>query len=182
MKHLILFVLLISFPYTAWAKDYTIDYAQSAVKFSGTHAGNDFEGVFESWEGAINFDPASLGTSKINLEFDLSTAKTGDKMYDGTLPQADWFDVKNHPTGTFESTNIQLKNENVFTVEGTLTLRGISNPITFDVSLSDLSQSPVNAEGSFDVDRLAFEIGKKSDAKAEWVSQNITINFNLTAQ
>lgn len=184
MKYLALTIalILVGFPATLWAKDYTIDYEQSAVQFSGTHAGNTFEGAFETWEGTITFDPNDLENSKVSFEFDLSTAKTGDKMYDGTLPQADWFDVKNHPTGIFESTNITAKEDNTYSVEGTLTLCGISNPLTFDVTLSDLNETPVTAEATFEIDRLAYEIGKKSDAKAEWVSQNIALNVSIAAQ
>lgn len=166
----------------AQANDYTIIQEDSSVTFTGTHAGNDFEGRFEDWQADVTFDPDNLNDSKITARFNLESAKTGDAMYDGTLPKADWFDVENHPEGTFESTGISARSDGTYIADGTLTLRGISNPISVPFTLSDLSQSPVTARSEFTVDRLAYDIGKKSDPEAEWVSRKITVRINLTAR
>jgi len=163
------------------AATYVIDYDQSQVEFSGTHAGNDFTGVFEEWSAAIVFDPAALDTSSITASFKAASAKTGDKMYDGTLPQADWFDAKNHPDIVFESTGFEALGDNQYRANGTLTIKETTQPLSFDFTVSDLSQAPVTAEGSFDVDRLAYQIGVKSDAKAEWVGQMIGLSVAIVA-
>lgn len=174
-------VLLMGGASFAAAKTYTVDPAASTVKFSGTHAGNPFEGVFETWTAEIVFDPANLPGSSIKTKFDTASAKTGNAMYDGTLPQADWFDSSNHPDAVFESTSITTAENSTYKAMGTLNLRGISQPVEFIFTLSDLATPPVKATASFDIDRLAFDIGKGSDAKAEWVSQKINITINLSA-
>lgn len=166
----------------AQAGDYVVDYKKSKVEFSGTHAGNAFTGQFGTWTAVITFDPAQLDTSKIVATFDTNTAKTGNSMYDGTLPQADWFDVKNHAQATFTSTAITAKDDaGNYTAVGDLTIRGITKPATFDFTLSDLAQSPVTAKGKLTLDRMEYDIGKKSDASAEWVSRDIVIALDITA-
>lgn len=102
-------------------------------------------------------------------------------MYDGTLPQKDWFDSKDFPKAVFRSTSITHKENNIYHVIGALTLRDITQPVTFDFTLSDITASPVKVHSSFPIDRLAFDIGKKSDDKEEWVSREIIFTIDLSA-
>ena len=176
---LFLTFILIAMP--ASAKQYIIDYANSVVSFSGKHAGNEFKGTFNEWQGEIIFDPDSLAESHAAITFDLSTAKTGNKMYDGTLPNSDWFNIKETPQATFQSTQFSQKEGGIYNVEGVLSLRGQDHPIAFDFTLSDLNSSPVKMTATLPVDRLQYDIGRKSDPKAEWVSQEIQINLDVTA-
>lgn len=179
LRLIFVFLLLISPP--AFAADYNIDYDQSALTFSGTHAGNTFEGRFNEWSAQISFNPDDLENSSLSATFKTASAETGDKMYDGTLPQADWFDSANHPEAVFKSTSITENDANGYTAAGDLTIRGITRPLTFDFTLSDVSAEPVTATAQFPIDRLAYEIGKKSDPEAEWVSKDITIDLKITA-
>lgn len=171
--------MLCSFP--AVASEYRIDYDNSAVRFLGTHAGNEFRGVFEAWDGEIVFDTAYLDSSRIVIRFDLKSAKTGNGQYDGTLPTSDWFAVKKTPQGVFETTEISENEDGSYLAIGNLTLRDITKPVSFDFLLSDLSIQPVTAKGEVVLDRLDYDIGKKSDPKAEWVSREITVQFDITA-
>ncbi|MDP2205044.1 MAG: YceI family protein [Alphaproteobacteria bacterium] len=166
----------------ALAADYVVDYKNSKIGFSGTHAGNAFSGTFGTWTALIRFDPADLAGSQIIATLDTNTAKTGSSMYDGTLPQADWLDVKNHPQATFTSSAITAKEDGSgYTAAGELTLRGVTKPVSFDFTLGDLAQTPVAAKASFAIDRLDFDIGKKSDAAAEWVSREIVLTLDISA-
>lgn len=163
------------------AKTYVVDKAASQISFMGTHAGKPFEGKFGTWQADIEFDPDNLEGSKIKAVFDLKDAKTGNAMFDGTLPQADWFDVKNTPQGVFESTQIMSKGDGVYAASGELTLRGVTQPVAFDFTIDDLSASPVKVKAEFPIDRLAYGIGQKSDASAEWVSQTIEVLLDIAA-
>lgn len=172
------------FPGASYAADYKIDYASSQIQFSGKHAGNDFAGVFEEWHGEITFDPDDLESSFITAVFNTASARTGNKMYDGTLPQADWFDVKNHPDASYKSTSIAAPDAldgGRYQASGDLSIRGVTQPVIFDFRISDVNADPVIAEGSISIDRLMYDIGRKSDAAAEWVSREITIDFKIVA-
>ncbi len=165
----------------AFAADYTVDYANSRVSFAGEHAGSAFDGVFEEWSADVHFDPADLAGSSLKASFDLASAKTGNKMFDGTLPEKDWFHVAAHPKGHFESNVITVNEDGSYKAEGLLTLRGIEKPLSFDFTLSDLAVAPVQVSAQFPIERLAYDIGRESDPGAEWVSANITVTLDITA-
>lgn len=180
MKYLFAAALLFATP--AYAVDYTIDPAASHVKFAGEHAGTKFEGTFKEWTAEVSFDPAALEASRLKATFKPASASTGNKMYDGTLPSADWFDVANHPEATFVSKTITTGEGGAYVASGDLTIRGITHPATFTFTVSDVAKSPVTAKGSFVIDRLSYDLGKKSDATAEWVSKDITVTLEIVAK
>lgn len=167
---------------TAFARPYTVDYGQSRITFSGTHAGKPFNGAFEKWAAEISFDPAKLPESRITVTVDTASAKTGNAMYDGTLPTADWFDVKKHPQARFVSNTIAAEPEGRYTVNGVLAIRNTSVPVKFAFSPGDLNASPVKTSFTMILDRLAFGIGQKSDPGAKWVSQSIPLDITLVAK
>ena len=178
----VLFSVCVLMAFPAAAEEYFVDYYASEVSFAGQHAGKDFHGVFEDWTAEVKFDPAHLSDSHVTAEFNLASAKTGDKIYDGTLPQEDWFNVKATPQGTFVSTSFEKKDDHLYQVTGDLTLRGITHPVSFEFSLSDLSTYPVEMTTTFPIDRLAYDIGKTSDPNEEWVNRNITLSVRLVAE
>jgi polyisoprenoid-binding protein YceI len=177
MKYLFIIMALLM-PLSAHAKSYEVDYDQSSITFAATHAGDPFDGVFDEWSADIQFDKDNLEASNVTVTFNTASAKTGNAMYDGTLPTNDWFDVKNHPEATFQSASF-TQNENDYSVTGDLTIKGITNPIMFNFTLE--GDAPTTMTAQFLIDRLTYKIGERSDPKAEWVSQNIDIEINLVA-
>lgn len=177
---LLLAALFAITPFFAHATPYMVDYTQSSVEFAGEHVGNPFTGTFQKWNADINFDTNDLAASHINARFDLSSAHTGNKLYDGTLPNADWFDVAQHPQGVFETTSITQAGDG-YHADGTLTLRGITHPVAFDFTLTKNADSSETAAGTLTIQRLDYAIGEESDATGEWVSKDITITLNITA-
>lgn len=171
---------LISTP-QSFAAEFEVDYTKSEISFSGTHAGAAFTGKFEDWTADITFDPENLDQSVIKATFKPASAKTGNALYDGTLPQADWFAINDYGEATFTSSKITQNDQGNYTVDGTLTIRGIEKPVQFEFTLTDFNTSPINAEATFEIDRLAYDIGKKSDAKAEWVSKMIGLQLKIVA-
>lgn len=166
----------------AYAKPYAVDYTQSSVTFAGSHAENAFTGEFKDWTADIEFDPAFLDKSHFNATFKTASATTGNKMYDGTLPQADWFNSAKFPEAKFVSSGITQNSDGSYLVKGKLTIRDITLPKEFSVVLSDVNQSPITAESTFGIDRLAYHIGKNSDGQAEWVSKDISVSLNIVAK
>ncbi len=156
---------------TAASEKLVVSAKDSEVSFSGEHVGMKFSGVFYKWSAELLLPPAE--SPKITATFDITSAKTGDSTYDATLPEGDWFDVENHPSGEFVSTEI-LPAGNDYAVKGNLSLRGISKPVSFV-----LVSKGNKLEAVFDIDRLAYKIGLESDPDAEWVSRNIKMGLSL---
>lgn len=180
MKFLI-FSTLLFFSFSASAAEYAIDHTRSTISFSGTHAGNNFTGEFKEWRADITFDPNDLQNSFVKAVFQTASAKTGNAMYDGTLPQADWFDAKNSPEASFESTEITKTTEHSFQISGNLTIKGVKLPTTFPFELKTDEAGNSIARAEFPIDRIIYNIGKKSDPSAEWVSQLITLQLHIVA-
>jgi polyisoprenoid-binding protein YceI len=140
-----------------------------SVAFSGQHAGMNFEGKFERWQATLILPPKS--NPKITATFYMNSAKTGDSIYDSTLPEFDWFDVENHALGKFVSTKIEMTEEG-FQVLGDLTIKSITKPVSFM-----LAESENKFSASFGINRLDYQIGLESDPDADWVSKTISISM-----
>jgi len=151
----------------------TLDISQTdgEVGFSGKHAGMTFEGVFLRWNAQLLLAPAP--EAFVNAEFDLSSAQTGDSIYDDTLPEGDWFDVNNHPRGVFKSTQVTQDSQG-YKVEGQLTLRGKSLPASFL-----LIENGTRLTSTFIVDRINYGIGVESDPDADWVDRDIQLRLDI---
>ncbi len=164
--------LLLAAPIFGNAETINTNHETSQISFAGEHAGMPFSGKFRSWQAQLILPPSN--TPKIEASIDLRSAKTGDRTYDETLTEGDWFDVKNTPKGQFFSQDIQLTDKG-FLVKGELTLRGITQTLEFT-----LTHTSKGLTGQLKIDRLAFDIGKDSDPDAEWVSRYITLNLHIT--
>jgi polyisoprenoid-binding protein YceI len=140
-----------------------------SVTFSGQHAGMKFDGKFERWQASLNLPPQS--NPNIIATFYMSSAKTGDSIYDSTLPEFDWFNVENHALGNFVSTEIEMTEEG-YQVLGDLTIKNITKPVSFM-----LKDSQDQLSTSFGINRLDYKIGWESDPDAEWVSKTIFISM-----
>lgn len=158
-------------PLAAAQQKLTFSAKDSKVSFAGEHVGMKFSGVFNKWNAELVLPPAD--SPKITATFYVASAKTGDSTYDSTLPEGDWFDVKNHPKGLFESEQIISKG-NDYDVTGNLTLRGISQPVSFL-----LKDNGATLSANFSINRLAYKIGFESDPDAEWVSEEIDMTLLL---
>jgi polyisoprenoid-binding protein YceI len=139
------------------------------LSFAGQHAGMDFEGKFERWQASLILPPQS--NPNITATFYMNSAKTGDSIYDSTLPEFDWFDVKNHALGKFVSTDI-ITTEGGYQISGNLTIKDITKAVSFI-----LMENKENLTASFGINRLDYHIGLESDPDAEWVDRTISMSM-----
>ena len=153
------------------AETIKINSKNASLQFSGEHAGRAFTGKFNEWQATLMLPPET--EPRIEAQFSLASAETGNAMYDETLVEDDWFNVKNTPTAKFVTSDI-AKTDSGYMVKGELSLRGISHLVTFALTRN---QTGLSAE--FDIDRLAFGIGKESDPDAEWVSREIGLRLTI---
>lgn len=178
----LLFLVILS-PHAALSRPYTVDYAQSNISFTGEHAGEAFEGTFTDWQADIWFDPAQLDQSHMHATIRTASATTGNRIYDGTLPEADWFAAERFPTAQFTSSRVTQTDEGNFQVEGTLTLRDQTHPARFTFPFDATAAEPVvTTHATLTLDRLAYHIGLKSDPDAEWVSREIGVTLKIMAK
>jgi cytochrome b561 len=162
------------------AAEWQVDPATSTIAFSGVHAGRDFTGRFETWSAAIRFDPADLATAEAVVTVETGSAKTGDRTYDSSIPQEEWLNAKAFPQAVFEARRFRALGGERYEAEGTLTIKAVALPVTLPFTLT-IDGATAKMQGTATLDRIARQIGIKSDPAAEWVSKDIAVTVSLNA-
>ena len=135
MKRLAILLLALALPGLAAAADYTVQSGSSTLGFSSTFQGETFQGHFEKWNAAIRYDPANLAASKFDVTVHTASVQTGDSDRDSALPGEAFFDVAKYPEAHFVTTGFR-KSGNQVIADGTLTLRGVSKPVSLQVAFA----------------------------------------------
>jgi polyisoprenoid-binding protein YceI len=114
---------------SAW----TTDPAHSTVVFSIRHGGvSNVHGRFGGVVGTLVYNEADVTKSTVTVTIDVSTVDTGEPARDTHLKTDTFFDVAKFPTATFTSSGV-VKNGSRLTVNGNLTLHGVTLPVVLDV-------------------------------------------------
>jgi polyisoprenoid-binding protein YceI len=161
----------------AAATDWVVDKKASSLRFTGTAQGEEFDGRFGAFEARIAFDPASLGTAAFNVDIDVGSADTRNEERDGTLKEAEFFDVAAHPKATYVATEFVPVGTG-FEAHGTLTLRGVAKPVTL-VFTWTADAAGAKLEGKATLDRMAFGVGGGEWADAEMVAHEVKVATTL---
>jgi polyisoprenoid-binding protein YceI len=109
-----------------------IDPGHAEVSFVGRHFGlTKVRGRFTGVDGAVVIadDPAA---SSVEVTIDMRSVSSGDQSRDDHLRSADLFDVEHHPAATYRSTVVTV-NGTSGTVDGELTIRGVTRPVRLQV-------------------------------------------------
>lgn len=114
---------------------YTIDPAHSAVGFSIRHLFSRVPGRFTKFEGKIVVDRDDFTKSSVDVSIDAASIDTNEPARDKHLKSPDFFDVAKNPKLTFKSTKVTQAGPSKLSVEGSLTIRGTTKPVTLDVDV-----------------------------------------------
>lgn len=164
----------------AGAADWKVVPADSSLRFAGSVQGESFQGSFRSFEAKIAFDPAQLAGSRFDVTVDLASADTQNEERDGTLKEADFFDVAKTPKATYVAERFAAKGAG-FEAQGTLTLRGVSKPVTLEFTWTP-SAGGATLEGRATLDRTAFGVGGGDWADPEMIAHEVQVTTKLVLQ
>lgn len=117
-------------PAGTWVMDKTHASLVARVR----HMGLSYYTVrFTDFDAAYVYDPEAPAASKVTATFQAASLDTGNAKFDGDF--ADKFlDADANPTITFVSTAITPGEGNIGTMTGDLTFRGVTKPVTLDVT------------------------------------------------
>ena len=165
-----------------------IDPMHSAAHFSVRHMMiSNVHGEFKL-EGSVLIDTKEFNNSKVEAEIDASTIDTREAARDKHLRSADFFDVEKFPKLTFVSTHIDGSAEDGFALTGTLTIRGISREVTFDVEpLSPETKDPygnvrIGASAQTRIDRKDFGLHWNAVLETGGVVVGNQVNITLETE
>jgi polyisoprenoid-binding protein YceI len=113
---------------------YVIDPAHTYPHFGVTHLGlSTLRGRFNKTSGWIVLD-RSAGSGSMTVVIDVNSLDTGDRTLEQRLLQGDFLDAENHPTMTFRSNRLHFRDDVLTGVDGELTLRGVTRPVSLTVT------------------------------------------------
>jgi polyisoprenoid-binding protein YceI len=117
-------------PTTTW----TADLGHSSVEFAVKHLMvSTVKGRFANFSASITTTDGVL--TSIVAEIDPASIHTGIDQRDAHLRSADFFDVERFPKLAFVSREVTPKGDGEYTVQGDLTMRGETKPVTFTVEV-----------------------------------------------
>ncbi|MCP8616193.1 YceI family protein [Salirhabdus salicampi] len=122
---------------------WSIDKAHSSVDFSAKHMMiSTVRGTFQQFDATIEADPNDLTTASIEFSVDAASIDTKNADRDGHLKSADFLDVENHPTITFNATKVEKVDDGEYNVTGDLTIRGTTRSETFVARFEGQGKDP----------------------------------------
>ena len=115
---------------TTW----NIDPAHSMAEFKVKHMMiANVKGQFSRVSGALFLDESDLANSRVEATIEATSIHTRDEQRDAHLKSADFFDVEKFPTLHFQSSGISIVRDGELSVEGDLTIHGVTRKVRFAV-------------------------------------------------
>lgn len=141
----IVMVCLCSMP--AWAADsYTIDSRHTFPSFEVDHLGFSIQrGRFNESSGKVVLDSAN-GRGSIDVVVKMASIDTGLAELEEHLRGKDFFDVAKFPSMTFKSDKLRFAGEKLIGADGTLTLHGVSKPVSLKVDHYHCGLNPIKLQ------------------------------------
>ena len=116
-------------------------------------------GLFKDIHGQLELDWDACLDATFEGEIDAAGIWTGEPTRDAHLRNADFFDVENHPTITFNGRFTERTGDIDFKAQADLTIRGVTRPVVMDVSFLGRWKTPfwVGDENKGTLTRIGFE-------------------------
>ena len=119
------------------ADTYTVDLVHSSISFMISHVGiSNIHGRFNDFSGKITIDKSDPTKSSFALSIPIESIDTNNVKRDEHLRAPDYFNAKQFPTMTFQSTKVKVV-DGGYEVTGDLTLHGVTKPVSFKLKGGD---------------------------------------------
>jgi polyisoprenoid-binding protein YceI len=131
-------------PAEVQAGAYGLDSDHGKITWSVDHLGfSTYRGQFVNVDADLTLDPANPSAATLTATIPLTEVDSNSDGLDAHLQTADFFDTANHPVATYVSRSVTVDpaDANRATVEGDLTLRGVTRPVTMTVRFNQAGPS-----------------------------------------
>jgi polyisoprenoid-binding protein YceI len=137
----------------------TIDTAHSGIHFAVRHMMfAKVRGAFTKWQGTLVYDPEDPAAGKVDVRIDAASIDTKEPKRDAHLRSPDFLSAERFPEIHFVSGRVD-KHGDHYRVEGGLTLRGVTRPVTLEAEYLGTGKDPWGNE------RVAFEAKTRINRK-----------------
>lgn len=167
---------------------WNLDTDHSHVEFAVKHLGiSTVKGRFKTFKGAATTTPEGALVS-FAADVDTASIDTGSEQRDAHLRSGDFFDVAAFPVMRFESTNITPLGAGRFAAQGTLTIRGVTHPVSLELEMGAPAKDPwgntkIAAEATGRIKRSEWGLTWNAalEAGGVLVSDEVKLSFDVQA-
>lgn len=162
---------------------YTVDSSHTYPRFSYAHLGFSTQlSSFGNTTGTVVYD-AQAKTGSVDIVIDMKTVNTGSTDFNGHIQGEDFLDTAKFPKATFKSTKVVFEGDKPTSIEGQLTIKGVSKPVTLTVTSFQAVPHPMmkvpalGANAFTTIKRTEFNAGKY----APYVGDDVRIDIAIEA-
>lgn len=175
--------LTLAAPAFAAPETYNVDSTHTFARFSYSHFGMSTQlSKFNKTTGTVVLDKAAK-TGSVDVVIDTKSVDTGYDTFNEHIQGEDFLDTAKYPTATFKSTKVVFEGDKPVSVEGNLTLKGVTKPVTLTVTSFQamphpmLKKDAIGANAWTVVKRSEFNAGKY----APYVGDEVRIEVAIEA-
>ncbi len=168
-------------PALAAPESFVVEGTHTYPRFLYSHFGYSTQlSRFNTTTGKVMYDKAAK-TGKVDIVIDTRSVDTGFATFNEHIQGEDFLDTAKYPTATFKSTKVIFDGEQPVSIEGQLTLKGITRPVTLTVSSFKamphpmLKKDAIGANAWTVVKRSEFNAGKYAPHVGDEVRIDIAI-------
>src|ERR1700744_5329178 len=112
---------------------WVIDPMHSEVQFKVKHLViSTVTGFFKSFEGALETENEDFEDADITFSLNIDSIDTNQSQRDEHLKSAEFFDAAQYPQITFKSTSFKKTDDDEYKLDGDLTIKGITKPVSLE--------------------------------------------------
>jgi len=170
-------------PASAAPVTYVVDPTHTYPRFSYSHFGLSTQlSRFNQTTGTVVLDKAARSAT-VDIVIDMKSVDTGYATFNEHIQAEDFLDTARYPTATFKSTKVTFEGDRPVSIDGNLTIKGITKPVTLKVNNfinmthPMLNKDAIGADASTVIKRSDFNAGKY----APNVGDELTISIALEA-
>jgi polyisoprenoid-binding protein YceI len=167
---------------------YALDPVHTTIGFKVRHmAVSKVRGSFKKFDGTIEIAERPEDSS-VKVTIDPASVDTRDETRDAHLRSDDFFGAADNPEWRFESTAVKVGGPGELSVEGNLTVRGVTNKVALAVFLEGVVTDPMgnhrvgfSAETSINRDDFGVSFGAVMEGGGLVVGKNVDIEIEAEA-
>ena len=158
-------------PALAAPETFVVDGTHTFPRFSYSHFGFSTQlSHFNKTTGKVVLDKAAK-TATVDIEIDTKSVDTGYTTFDEHIQGEDFLDTAKYPTATFKSSKVVFEGDKPVAIEGLLTLKGVTKPVTLTVSSYKAMPHPMMKKDAIGAN--AWTVVKRSEFNAGKYAPNV---------
>jgi polyisoprenoid-binding protein YceI len=163
---------------------YRIDSSSSRVGFCVNSQFKRVEGDFREFQGGMALSKEGAGNAQTLVAIKAASLDTDGALIENIIKSERFFDVEHYPEILFVSTGFEWTGSTTARLMGNLTLHGVTKPVTFNVTLTDI-RDPAAGEGGRILVKATTKVSRAEfgmDTLSSLVDDNVQLCMSVEAR